>query len=158
MGKYAGLGAHLRTQSSSEVPMTFSQIEAVTGTPLPPKAQHQRAWWSNNPDNNVMTKVWLDAGFETAQVDVSGRKLVFRRVRPRGMADEAREYKHEELSETPKASRRSPLFGCMKGTFWIDPDWDLTKPTMSEEELDEMEANLHRTADLIDAGMSKKAR
>ena len=130
MGKYAGLGAHLRTQSSSEVPMTFSQIEAVTGTTLPPKAQYQRAWWSNNPDNNVMTKVWLDAGFETAQVDVAGRKLVFRRI------------------------HRSPLLGAMKGTFTVDPSWDLTKPTMSDEELAEMEANIHRTADMVDAGLS----
>jgi hypothetical protein len=158
MSKYAGLGTYLRGQTGFEVAMTFSEIEAVTGTSLPPKAQHSRAWWSNNPSNNVMTKVWRDAGFESAQVDMKGRKLVFRRVRSNGMADEAREYKHEELGETPKASRRSPLFGCMKGTFWIDPDWDLTKPTMSEEELDEMEANLHRTADLIEAGMSKKAR
>ncbi len=29
--------------------MTFSEIEKVTGVKLPPKAQHHRAWWSNNP-------------------------------------------------------------------------------------------------------------
>jgi hypothetical protein len=27
-----------------------------------------------------MTKVWLEAGFETEQVDMAARKLVFRRV------------------------------------------------------------------------------
>jgi len=47
---------------------------------LPPKAQHHRAWWSNNASNNVMTKVWLEAGYESARVDMSARKLVFRRV------------------------------------------------------------------------------
>jgi hypothetical protein len=158
MSKYAGLGTHLRQKTGQEVPMTFSEIEDVTATRLPPKAQHSRAWWSNNASNNVMTKVWLDAGFESAQVDVKGRKLVFRRIAPTGMADEAREYKHEELGEVRKGSRRSPLFGCMKGTFWIDPGWDLTKPAMSEDDLAEMFANIERTADLIEAGLTKKKR
>ena len=45
-----------------------------------------RAWWSNNAANNVMTKVWLDAGFESAQVDMEARKLVFRRVAKAGEA------------------------------------------------------------------------
>lgn len=107
--------------------MTFAEIETVTGTKLPEKSQHSRAWWSNNPSNSVLTRVWRDAGFESADVDMKARKLVFRRV-------------------------RHPLFGAMKGTFSIDPSWDLTKPTMSEEELDEMYANVERTADLIDAG------
>jgi len=79
MPKYAPLGDFLRKQRSAQVPMTFAQIERVIGAKLPP-SQYQRAWWSNNPWNNVMTKVWLDAGFVTEQVDVEGRKLVFRRA------------------------------------------------------------------------------
>src|SRR5579862_5398405 len=66
MSKYAGLGTYLRRQAGPDVPMTFSEIETVTGTKLPPKAQHSRTWWSNNASNNVMTKIWLDAGFESA--------------------------------------------------------------------------------------------
>lgn len=155
MSKYAGLGTYLRRQIGSEVAMTFSEIEEVTGTKLPPKAQHSRAWWSNNPSNNVMTKVWRDAGFESAQVDVKGRKLVFRRTAPSGMAEETSEYKAEEL-EGGKRRGRHPLIGSMKGTFWIDPTWDLTKPAMSESELAEMFANIERTADLIEAGLSRK--
>src|SRR3954466_6731397 len=80
MGKYEPLGQFLRKQRTQEVPLTFREIEKITGVKLPPKAQHQRAWWSNNPDNNVMTKVWLPAGFANAQVDMESRKLVFRRV------------------------------------------------------------------------------
>ena len=79
-GKYEPLGQFLRKQRTQEVPLTFREIEKITGVKLPPKAQHHRAWWSNNPDNNVMTKVWLAAGFASAQVDMEGRKLVFRRV------------------------------------------------------------------------------
>src|SRR6185295_3680278 len=80
MGKYQNLGAFLQKQRAREVPLTFREIEKITGAKLPPRAQHHRAWWSNNPSNNVMTKVWLDAGFESTQVDMSARKLVFRRV------------------------------------------------------------------------------
>src|SRR6201986_833483 len=86
MGKYEPLGVFLRDQGSEEVPLTFHEIEKITGVKLPPKAQHHRTWWSNNASNNVMTKVWLDAGYESAQVDIEARKLVFRRVAKTGEA------------------------------------------------------------------------
>jgi hypothetical protein len=80
MGKYEPLGQFLRRQGRQEVPLTFREIEEITGVKLPPKAQHHRAWWSNNPSNNVMTRVWLSAGYESTQVDMEAAKLVFRRV------------------------------------------------------------------------------
>src|ERR1700734_3125598 len=87
MGKYEPLGTFLRGQRKQEVPLTFTEIEKITGVKLPPKAQHHRAWWSNNASNNVMTKVWLEAGYESAQVDMSARKLVFRPAAKGGEAD-----------------------------------------------------------------------
>jgi hypothetical protein len=156
--KYDGLGVHLRGVFGSEVPMTFAEIERVTGVKLPPKAQHHRAWWSNNPSNNVMTKVWIDAGFETAQVDMAGRKLVFKRIagEARGMAEEPHGLKPAQAAE--KGPRRHPAFGALKGTFTIDPGWDLTKPSLDPDELAEIEANIQRTADLIEAGLTRKSR
>jgi len=68
MGKYTRLGEFLRSQRRKEVPMTFAEIERVIGGKLPPNSPHYPAWWSNNPSNNVMTKVWLNAGFRTEQV------------------------------------------------------------------------------------------
>jgi hypothetical protein len=44
----------------------------------------------------------------------------------------------------------------MKGTFTIEPGWDLTKPALDAEELAEMEANLERTADLIADGLKSR--
>jgi hypothetical protein len=84
MSKYDPLGHFLRERSSEETPMTFAEIEKVIGISLPPAAERHPAWWSNNPSNNVMTKVWLDAGYRSERVDLGGRKLVFRRsqVRP----------------------------------------------------------------------------
>src|SRR5580693_6980148 len=79
MSKYSPLGDYLRKQRMTRVPMTFAQIERLIGAKLP-NSQRYPAWWSNNPFNNVMTQIWLDAGFKTEEVDVASRKLVFRRV------------------------------------------------------------------------------
>ncbi len=99
-------------QRTSMVPMTFEDIERVTGATLPPKAQFHRAWWSNNPSNNVMTKVWLEAGFQTEQVDMAARKLVFRRV---GEVNAIRSGSSGPAPRPPRLGKRHPLFGALKG-------------------------------------------
>src|SRR3979490_1938283 len=81
MGKYTPLGDYLPAQERNEVPMTFAQIGRVIGGTLP-HSHRYRAWWSNNAFNSVMTKVWLDAGFRSADVDIEKRKLVFRKLAP----------------------------------------------------------------------------
>lgn len=128
MGKYTPLGDYLRRQSLSDVPMTFSQIEQVIGTELPPSSRVHRAWWSNNPSNSVMTKEWLDAGFESEQVDMEERKLVFRRVGapPSGTSGGAQAVS-SSLNDAG-SSPRHPLIGWMKGTITIAPGVDLTAP------------------------------
>src|ERR1700754_3730692 len=80
MGKYSRLGEFLQAQRHKEIRMTFAEIERVIGDKLPPNSPQYPAWWSNNPSNNVMTKVWLAAGFRTEQVDTNARKVVFRRI------------------------------------------------------------------------------
>ena len=80
MSKYDALGNFLKHQRRDSVPMTFREIEKITGTKLPASSRY-RAWWSNNDFNSVLTKVWIEAGFKSEQVDMERRKLVFRRVR-----------------------------------------------------------------------------
>ena len=121
MSKYDALGAFLKNQRSDRVPMSFAEVERVTGRKLPPSAAKHRPWWSNNPDNSVMTRVWLDAGFESEQVNMAGRKLVFRRVRkpvdsPGGKSGRGPEGNYH------------PLLGALKGLMRIAPGTDLTKP------------------------------
>jgi len=123
MGKYAALGEFLSKQDASLVPMTFDEIELTTGVKLPPKAQFHRAWWSNNSSNNVMTKVWLDAGYRTEQVDMAGRRLVFRRVRQPSQSGAAPPDRASREART-----RHPLLGALKGLMRIMPGTDLTKP------------------------------
>jgi hypothetical protein len=127
MGKYEPLGDFLRNQDHDEVRMTFAEIERVTGTKLPRSARY-RAWWSNNATNSVMTKVWLDAGFRTEQVDMSARKLVFRRLG--GFAEAKQPAPRPAVSS--KAAKRHPLFGALKDWTWVAPGTDLTKPADPE--------------------------
>jgi hypothetical protein len=124
VSKYASLGEFLRSRRSQLVPLTFGEIERITGVKLPPKAQHHRAWWSNNPTNNVMTKIWLDAGFQTEQVDVARRRLVFRRVRQNAAAAAPQEgARHRELT-----TGAHPLRGLLKDVTRIPHGIDLTQP------------------------------
>ncbi|MEA2928114.1 MAG: hypothetical protein QOG38_542 [Hyphomicrobiales bacterium] len=130
MGKYEPLGQFLRNQRTREVPLTFREIEKITGVKLPPKAQHHRAWWSNNPDNNVMTKVWLAAGFESAQVDMEGRKLVFRRVTK--AVEPASGFAEPAAKPYATKDGRHPLRGAFKGMIRIAPGVDLAEPAFPE--------------------------
>ena len=79
MTKYQPLEAHLRKSGQEIVSMTFSEIEEVIGAELPASAFKHRGWWSNNPSNSVITHAWLDAGYKSANVDIPGRRLMFRR-------------------------------------------------------------------------------
>ena len=127
--KYDPLGAYLKALSTAEAPMSFSEIEAVIGGALPPKAVNHPAWWSNNTSNNTMTKVWLDAGFRTERVDIGGRRLVFRRVgSPPHPAHEA-----SPSRSAPSAAASngvlSRVHAALAGTVRVAPGVSLTSPT-----------------------------
>jgi hypothetical protein len=125
MGKYEPLAKFLRDQRTSEVSLTFAEIERIVGAKLPPKAQHHRAWWSNNPSNNVMTKVWLAAGFRSEQVDLEGRRLKFRRV---GTSSAPPSSGSAKLEPASAPACRHPLFGAFEDLIRIMPGTDLTEP------------------------------
>ena len=84
MSKYEPLAAHLRESGRDSISMIFKEVEEVIRALLPPSAYKHRAWWSNNPSNNTCTRAWLDAGYETTEVDMKNRTLSFRKTRPRG--------------------------------------------------------------------------
>lgn len=118
MSKYETFGNFLKGHKEIQLPLTFAEIEKIIGHKLPHSARYP-AWWSNNPSNNVMTRIWLEAGFKTEQVDIEKRRLVFRRV---------------ETASKPVQTGKDihPLFGCMAGTIRIMPGTDLTEPSLPE--------------------------
>jgi hypothetical protein len=130
MSKYAPLGEFLRQQPTNEIPMSFDKIEKITGAKLPASATRHRAWWSNNSQNSVMTKVWLDAGFQSERVDIEGRKLVFRRVRDKAPPPAAANGPGD--ARDAAAAKHHPLYGWLKGTVRIASGVDLTQPADPE--------------------------
>lgn len=125
MSKYEPLEQFLKQHSTQEVPMTFAEIEKVVGFPLPEKASAIRAWWSNNPSNNVMTKAWLAAGFITERVDMGSRRLVFRRADP----SRSKAASPARTPPSPGAGFLDRIRARMAGTVTVAPGVDLTAPT-----------------------------
>jgi hypothetical protein len=123
MTKYAAFGAFLRKQKTQHLPLTFNKIEEIIDGRLPASARYS-AWWSNNPTNNVMTKVWLAAGFRSEQVDIVGRKVVFRRVTGPAVSQAVA----RKIDQTNAGDQFHPLFGALKGLTRIPPGIDLTEP------------------------------
>jgi hypothetical protein len=118
MSKYDPLTTHLTARNSDYISMSFTEIEQQLGFALPDSSRKHRAWWSNNPSNNVMTKAWLAAGYETAQVDLVAEKLQFVR--------------DNSTPPTGAPTGAHPIFGCMKGTVTIPDTVDLTAPAEPE--------------------------
>jgi hypothetical protein len=124
VGKYEPLKAFLRAQPASRIPVRFAEIEKLLGFKLPPSKRYP-AWWSNNPSNNTMTKVWLDAGFITESVDTASERLVFRRV------------ERDASPVEPKAMASSQFGGgvlerlraSLAGTVRFAPGFDPTEPS-----------------------------
>jgi hypothetical protein len=134
MSKYEPLERYLREQQADEVPLTFRDIEKIIGGELP-ASQFSRAWWSNNPNNNVMTSAWLAADYMTEKVDIKNRRLVFRRIgaiRARPLSQENRERHTRWYGAEPAWPGRHPLFGWMKGTVSMLAGVDLTEPADPE--------------------------
>jgi hypothetical protein len=142
MAKYDPLKAFLSSQMSQHLAMSFAQIEQILGFKLPASARHHQAWWANEAAGHVQARAWLAAGFETEQVDIEGHALVFRRVTAsNGMQEEPRMFEPQD-PQSPKKLGRHPLIGSMKGTFTIEPGYDLTKPMYTDEEWAEIEGEM----------------
>ena len=112
MSKYEALGEFLRQQSNDQIAMSFADVERIIGEKLPRSASAHREWWANDV-THVNARVWLDAGFESEKVDMSGRRLVFARTRPPvSSADD----------------KYHPLVGLLKDVTFVTPGVDLTEP------------------------------
>jgi hypothetical protein len=85
--KYQALEHHLKSQERSrrEITLSFAEIEALIGQPLPRSAYTYREWWSNqiNVSNRPQAKAWIGAGFEvdTVQQRQDSGVVRFRRRR-----------------------------------------------------------------------------
>jgi len=80
--KYAALYEHLRRRGESSVELSLTEIEAITGGPLPVSARHSPAFWSNRR-GGLQSAAWLSAGFKVTRFDRRRRRVRFERPRSR---------------------------------------------------------------------------
>lgn len=110
--KYELLQNFLSSQSAgtSEITLTFSQIEDILKSRLPESAYRHQAWWANQSDvsTRTQTKAWINAGFKVDGLYQEREKGWVRFVR--GVADATQaECSREALNknETDKRLSRS---------------------------------------------------
>ena len=75
MSKYAPLEQMLSLSAQDNVNMTFEEIEAILGFPLPASAYTHRPWWANG--GHSQASAWLDAGYKVTQVNLSEQTVSF---------------------------------------------------------------------------------
>jgi len=122
MSKYDALTKHLASRVESRVQMSFADLEALLGFVLPASARSYRPWWANSAHGHVQSKSWLEAGYQSEQVDLESERLVFVRL--------------NAASPAPRNGDH-PLFGCMAGAITIPDDLDLTAPMYSDADVED---------------------
>jgi hypothetical protein len=76
---YRALEEHLRSNEGDEVTLTFTQIEALLGRPLPESARRHRPWWSNDLTHSH-ARAWMGSGWRVASVDMDDQIVTFARL------------------------------------------------------------------------------
>lgn len=76
MGIYTPLEQFLASVDNTEVSLTFSKIESIIGTSLPPSAYNYNAWWANDDHTHPQSFAWLNAGFK-AEVNLARQAVLF---------------------------------------------------------------------------------
>jgi DNA-binding XRE family transcriptional regulator len=78
--KYYPLFEYLRQQPDAGlIELTFAEIEAILGQPLPATAVTTRAWWANS--QTAQGQSWQEANWLVDDVDFDGQAVVFRPAR-----------------------------------------------------------------------------
>lgn len=80
--KYAPLEEYLRSKNEPEISLTFEEIEAILGQPLPQSARNVRQWWGNQKDIRTRSQAaaWMKAGYRVDAVALDEQGWVrFRR-------------------------------------------------------------------------------
>ncbi len=133
MSKYAALADHLRSLSSLETRLSFADIEALIGGPLPESARKHRRWWGNSrtADSHTWAHLWLAAGWEQVQLDLEAGWVAFRRTETYAIdAPEAREgYEIDRRilargrnSHLAAERKRMDNYTCQACGFWLQVD------------------------------------
>ena len=78
--KYRPLHEFLKSLDEQERRMSFTEIERLIGQQLPPSARKHSPWWANyRSSSSRQSWAWLDAGWETCDLDFEAESVNFTR-------------------------------------------------------------------------------
>ncbi|MFB9127109.1 HNH endonuclease [Paraburkholderia dipogonis] len=81
MAKYQSLAAHLAVQSTSEVTLSFADVERIIGEELPPTADRFKPFWANSrAKDGHPGRFWMEQGWRQVKLDQANRLVTFRRL------------------------------------------------------------------------------
>lgn len=81
--KYLPLDEWFRKQpaTAKKIKLTFDQVEAILGTPLPKSASKLTTWWTNvHPKIQSHRTAWLNHGWIVEEFDLQTRRVTFIRA------------------------------------------------------------------------------
>jgi hypothetical protein len=78
--KYDPLRMWLSQATDERIRLSFQEIEAVLGFPLPASARRLAQWWANAAGSHVQAVAWMSAGWRACEVDVAGEQVSFERT------------------------------------------------------------------------------
>lgn len=78
--KYLPLEAwfHNQPATATQIELTFDQVEAILGAPLPASATKLKTWWTNvQPKIQSHRTAWLNNGWKVSEFDQQARRVKF---------------------------------------------------------------------------------
>ena len=77
--KYQPLAVYLAAQPGDTVTLTFAEVEAVIGAPLPPSADVYHSWWSSTLSYRPQVRAWRGVGWRVQHVALRTHTVTFAR-------------------------------------------------------------------------------
>lgn len=78
--KYRYLSDYLHNAAGEAVRLTFDEIEQILKDKLPRSAYQHRAFWANTGSHSIAIS-WMSVGYQTVEVDLTNRYVVFEKTR-----------------------------------------------------------------------------
>lgn len=80
--KYTALTNYLRFRSAftDTVRLSFAQIDGIIGDNLPIGAYRSENWWENS-QVKAQSKAWLEAGWQTSQINLKEGYVIFQKIK-----------------------------------------------------------------------------
>jgi hypothetical protein len=108
ISKYDRLRSYLKFRAAftDTVRLSFAKIDGIIGDNLPINAYRSETWWNNSP-SNTRARAWLEAGWETHEVNLKEGYVIFRKVKGIRLEPARKKASHEEIKKsfTPVPAR-----------------------------------------------------